>query len=49
MSAAGQLIRESRVVRTTGVTVEIVDAAHPECDDFQPEEGALGHDLPRAR
>lgn len=36
---AGKMIRESRVARVTGVLVELVDADHPECTDFQSEEG----------
>lgn len=39
MSAAGKLVRETRIARTTGVTVEVVDADHPDCDEFQSDEG----------
>jgi len=39
MSAAGQLVRETRIARTTGTTVEVVDADHPDCTDFQSDEG----------
>lgn len=39
MSAAGKLVRESRIARTTGVTVEVIDADHPDCDDYQSDEG----------
>lgn len=39
MSAAGQLVRESRIVRATGAEVELVDADHPDCDEFQSDEG----------
>jgi hypothetical protein len=49
VSAAGKLVRETRIARTTGVTVEVVDADHPDCDDYQSDEGGrwvthcLGH------
>jgi hypothetical protein len=39
MSAAGKLVRETRIARTTGVTVEVVDADHSDCDDYQSDEG----------
>lgn len=39
MSAAGKLVRETRIARTTGVTVEVVDADHPDCTDFQSNQG----------
>lgn len=39
MSAAGKLVRETRIARTTGVTVEVVDADHPDCTDYQSDEG----------
>jgi hypothetical protein len=39
MSVAGKLVRESRVARATGTTVELVDADHPDCTDYQSDEG----------
>lgn len=33
------LVRKSRVVRSTGAKVELIDADHPDCSDFQSEEG----------
>ncbi|MGH2939462.1 MAG: hypothetical protein ACRDPE_15245 [Solirubrobacterales bacterium] len=36
---ADQLVRESRVARATGTTVELVDAAHPDCRDYDADEG----------
>lgn len=40
MSAAPEeLVRERRVARATGLEVELVDAAHPDCKDYEEEEG----------
>lgn len=39
MTPAGKLVREARVARSTGVTVELIDGEHPDCDLFDPDEG----------
>lgn len=33
------LVRERRIARGTGTEVELVDAGHPDCRDFDPAEG----------
>lgn len=36
---AGKMVREKRIARATGTEVSLIDADHPECTDFQSEEG----------
>jgi hypothetical protein len=33
------MVREKRIARSTDVEVELIDAAHPDCKDFDSEEG----------
>lgn len=36
---AGEKIRETRIARATRTEVELLDAAHPDCAEFDPAEG----------
>lgn len=35
----GKLVRKSRIARSTGTKVELIDADHPDCSDFDSAEG----------